>query len=356
MYQVLQGDATVEEGVLTIGGDGEVVVEAYQEGNDNYEAAPPVQQKFLVSAANKQTQTITVKGVPDTVVVGETLILDITISSELSPEILVAGPATNDSGTLTFTQVGEVTLQVSHPGNTQYNAAATYKKTIMVVNARTNQPLAQNLVYGSTERAFGDQVEVTASSGLPLVLEVLEGPAEVVQQKFVKMNGVGKVRVKATQAGNEQYETTEETIVFEVTPASQTITFDAKTLTDSTILLLATAESGLPVTYAVQSGEASISGDTLYAQSSGPVIIIASQAGSENYLSAGPQSKTFEIQLITSIDQEPVADVVKIYPNPSPSIFRVQLAQHVGLAHYQVINTQGQQLVAGSIRVAEIYD
>ncbi len=106
-YRIVRGQATVDsQGTLTIEGDGEVVVEAYQEGNVNYEAAEPVQRKFLVRAANKQTQTITVKGVPDTVVVGETLMLEITISSDLSPEVQVAGPATNDNGALTFTQEG----------------------------------------------------------------------------------------------------------------------------------------------------------------------------------------------------------------------------------------------------------
>ena len=353
-YRILRGQATVDsQGLLTIEGDGEVVVEAYQEGNVNYEAAAPVQREFLVRAANKQTQTITVNGVPDTVVVGETLTLDITVSSNLPSEVLVAGPATNDNGKLTFTQPGEVQLQVSQPGNTAYNAAATYNKTIIVVAARTNEPLAQNLIYGSTERVFGDQVEITASSGLPLVLEVLEGPAEVTPEGRIKMNGVGTVRVKTTQAGNEQYEAIEETIAFEVAPASQAITFEATTLTDSTILLQAVAESGLPVVYAVQSGQAVISGDTLYAQANGSIVVIATQEGNENYLSADPQNKTFDIQLVTDIEEEPVADVVGIYPNPSPAIFRVRLAQHVGLAHYRVINMQGKQLLEGSMRAAE---
>lgn len=353
-YRILRGDATVDsDGILTIGGDGEVVVEAYQEGNANYHEAQPVQQKFLVSAASKETQTIIVKNVPDTVVVGESLTLDITVSSNLPSEVLVAGPATNDSGTLTFTQPGEVQLQVAQPGNTAYNAAATYNKTIIVVTARINEPLAQNLIYGSTERVFGDQVEITASSGLPLALEVLEGPAEVTPEGRIRMNGVGRVRIKTTQAGNEQYEAIEETIAFEVAPASQAITFETTTLTDSTVLLQATTESGLPVVYSVQSGQAVISGDTLYAQASGSIVITATQEGDENYLAADPQSKTFDIQLITAVGEDPVADVVGIYPNPSPGIFQVRLAQQVGLANYRVINTQGQQLLEGTMRASE---
>ncbi len=294
-YRILRGEAKVDsEGTLTIEGDGEVVVEAYQDGNVNYEAAEPVPREFLVRAANKQTQTITVKGVPDTVVVGETLTLDITISSDLSPEVRVAGPATNDNGTITFNQEGKVQVQVSQPGNTAYNAAATYTKTIIVVTTRVNEPLAQNLIYGSTERVFGDRVEITTSSGLPLVLEIVEGPAVITSEGLIEMNGVGTVRVKTTQTGNDQYEAVEEIVAFEVAPASQNITFNATPLTDSTVLLQATVESGLPVAYSVQSGDAMVSGDTLYVQASGSIVITATQAGNENYLSADPLSKTFE--------------------------------------------------------------
>ncbi len=56
---------------------------------------------------------------------------------------------------------------------------------------------------------------------------------------------------------------------------------------------------------------------------------------------------------MTNIGEEPVADVVGIYPNPSRAIFRLRLAQHVVLADYWVINTQGQQLLKGIIRPSD---
>ncbi len=42
--------------------------------------------------------------------------------------------------------------------------------------------------------------------------------------------------------------------------------------------------------------------------------------------------------------------MVKIYPNPSPAVFRLDLAQHIILADYRVINAQGQQLLEGTFR------
>ena len=349
-YRILRGAATVaSDGMLTITGEGEVVVEVYQEGNVNYYAAEPMQREFLVLAANKESQTITVIDVPDTVVVGETLDLDIVVSSGLTPVVLVAGPATISEGTLTFNQVGEVILQVSQPGDANYNAAATFNKTIIVLVTRpTANPLAQNLIYGATDRAFGDQVEVRALSGLPLTLEVLEGPAAVTEGGLIEMTGVGQVRVKTTQEGNDQYAPIDEVIEFVVAKAAQVITFEATELTDSTFLLQATATAGLPVAYSVRSGEATISGDTLYALADGSIVVVATQEGNENYQSAAPQERTFAGQIVTSVE-EPIADVVKIYPNPSPTIFRVELAQSTATAQYWVINTQGQLLRKGTL-------
>ncbi len=50
-YTVLSGPATVSGSILTISGAGEITVEADQAGNDQYAAAPPVQQSFAVNQA-----------------------------------------------------------------------------------------------------------------------------------------------------------------------------------------------------------------------------------------------------------------------------------------------------------------
>ena len=351
-FRILRGLAAVNsDGVLTVEGEGEVVVEVYQEGNANYYSADPVQQEFLVLAVNKESQSITVKDVPDTVIVGETLTLDIAVSSDLPPVVLVAGPATLDEGIITFNQVGEVTLQISQPGTTEYNAAPTFSKAITVLATRpTTNPLAQNLVYGSADRAYGDRVEVRALSGLPLTLEVLEGPAVVTDEGLIEMTGVGRVRVKTTQPGNEQYAAIDEVIEFDVAKAAQEIVFEVTQLTDSTFLLQAVAASGLPVVYSVLSGEAAISGDTLYVV--GSAVVTAAQEGNENYQSADSQSRTFTGQVVTATEED-ITDVVKIYPNPSPAIFRIELAWPTAETRYRIINGQGQRVGEGTLRSSE---
>ncbi len=78
---------------------------------------------------------------------------------------------------------------------------------------------------------------------------------------------------------------------------SQTITFaNPGTQTYGTPLTLsATASSGLPVTYEVLSGSATLSGSVLTFTSTGSVTVQASQTGNSDYAAATPVSQTFQV-------------------------------------------------------------
>jgi hypothetical protein len=73
-----------------------------------------------------------------------------------------------------------------------------------------------------------------------------------------------------------------------IAPAAQTIAFAAVGTVQpgSHYTLSATATSALPVTFAVVSGSASISGATLTVNGTGAIVVRATQAGSNNYLAA----------------------------------------------------------------------
>jgi hypothetical protein len=64
----------------------------------------------------------------------------------------------------------------------------------------------------------------------------------------------------------------------------------AQTYGAAPITLTATATSGLPVTYTVTSGSASIGGNTLTVTGAGPVTVQATQVGNSSYLAAAPVS------------------------------------------------------------------
>src|SRR5207253_200390 len=84
-----------------------------------------------------------------------------------------------------------------------------------------------------------------------------------------------------------------------VTGTNQTITFPAipnKTFgVDGPFNLMATASSGLPVSYTVYSGPATISGSMVTLTGAGTVSIRASQAGNNTFAPAPPVSQTFTV-------------------------------------------------------------
>ncbi|HUC81403.1 MAG TPA: PA14 domain-containing protein [Flavisolibacter sp.] len=80
--------------------------------------------------------------------------------------------------------------------------------------------------------------------------------------------------------------------------ASQTISFPSLqsiVFGNTTLSLLATASSGLPVSFSVVSGPATISGNTLTPTAAGTVVIKASQSGSQQFAAAPDVTQTLEI-------------------------------------------------------------
>ncbi len=80
---------------------------------------------------------------------------------------------------------------------------------------------------------------------------------------------------------------------------SQTITFAGpgdRSFTTQPIALVATASSGLPVTFTVVSGSATIEGSALTLTGTGTVIVRASQAGDGQYNPAAPVERSFTVR------------------------------------------------------------
>ena len=84
-----------------------------------------------------------------------------------------------------------------------------------------------------------------------------------------------------------------------VAKANQTIAFPEflEVFTDDVLVLSATAGSGLPVTYAVASGPATINGTTLSFTGTGAVSVAASQAGDGNWNAASNAIRSFTVEL-----------------------------------------------------------
>jgi len=109
---------------------------------------------------------------------------------------------------------------------------------------------------------------------------------------------------------------------------NQEITFDPiedQFLEKSVITLSAVATSGLPVTYEIIEGPASVSGSTLTFGGVGSVTIRASQAGNSSFLPAAPKDQTFQIISVTGLDAETTRLV--IFPNPASDYLVVETLQ-----------------------------
>jgi hypothetical protein len=110
--------------------------------------------------------------------------------------------------------------------------------------------------------------------------------------------GTTTVTVTATDANGNAATRAFELTVIGPDPIAQTITFAALAdvaFSATPISLVASASSGLAVTFSVVSGPATIDGSTLTLDAVGPVTVRATQAGNAAYLAAPVVERTFSV-------------------------------------------------------------
>jgi hypothetical protein len=137
----------------------------------------------------------------------------------------------------------------------------------------------------------------TSSSGLPVYLNVLSGPASLGTNNVLTLLGGGTVNLVAWQPGNSNYNAAAPVLQsFNVSQIPQTITFGSLSQQkqgDAPFLLNATADSGLPVSFSIVSGPATLSGNILVLNGWGTVTVRASQPGNNSYAVATSVTQSF---------------------------------------------------------------
>ncbi len=293
-FSVVGGPASLSGNTLTITGTGTVTVRASQAGDSNWNAAAPVDQSFVVSRGD---QTITFSTMPDKAYGAAPFALNATTSSGLPVSFsVIGGPATLSGSTLSITGTGTVTVRASQGGDSNWNAAAAVDRAFTVV--KSDQTITfgalPNTVYGVSPFALN----ATASSGLPVGFSVIGGPATL-SGNTLSITGTGTVTVRASQGGDSNWNAAAAVDrTFTVVKSDQTITFGAlpdKVYGDAPFALNATASSGLPVSFSVVGGPATLSGNTLTITGTGTVTVRASQAGDSNWNSAAPVDQSFNV-------------------------------------------------------------
>jgi hypothetical protein len=209
---------------------------------------------------------------------------------------VASGAAAFAEGKVVLTGAGMVTLAANQAGDSIYSAAPEVDRRFMV--AKASQTISftapANMTYGAAPFA----PSATATSGLPVSFSIVDGPASLSGGKVV-VTGAGAVTMAASQEGNSSYSAAPEVgRRFTVGKASQTITFAGparQTYGAAPFKLVATATSGLTVTFAVVSGPAMVSGNTITLTGVGTVLVHAYQAGNANYNAASPVGREFRV-------------------------------------------------------------
>lgn len=293
-YAIVSGPATLDGNLLTITGAGTIVVAASQPGDDHYLPAEAVEVSIFVAQAE---QAISLDAPEEKTFGDAPFAVSATASSGL-PVILAidSGPATLSGGMVTIQGAGTVVLTATQAGDDNFLPAETIEFSIGISRAE------QALTFPAPgAKTFGDApfaLAATASSGLPVGYSVVSGPASITGN-LVTLLGAGNVVIAAEQPGDANHFAADQvTRSFEVAKATQTITFPnpgAKIYGDAPFALLATASSGLSVSYVVTSGPATLNGSTVTLTGAGTVVLTAVQAGDADHTAAEPVSVTLQV-------------------------------------------------------------
>ena len=179
----------------------------------------------------------------------------------------------------------------------------TYNLTAVVTDVQGNQttsapinvtviPAGQTITFttvASTPFAAAITLNASASSGLPVSFASTTTSVCTVTGNTVSTVAVGPCTIVASQAGNANYPAAQVSQTFNITQAAQSIAFGtpANTTAGTTVILTATATSGLGVSFASStSSTCSVNGNTVTTIAAGQCSIVASQAGNTNYAAA----------------------------------------------------------------------
>jgi gliding motility-associated-like protein len=276
----------------------------------------PVNGTLTISLA---TQTLTFPVIPDGTYGDAPVTLGASSSSGLAVSYsIVSGPATISGNTLTITGAGDITVAADQAGDGNYSAAPQLTRTFHVAtvaltvtaNSKTKVYLQANPTLDYTITGFVNGETISVVSGLADISTTADINSPASSYPITVSNG-------KLNAVNYTFTFVNSTLT--VTPAAQTITFTAlanKTYGDAPFALNDSSDAGLPITYSVVSGPATISGSTVTITGAGNVTIAANQAGNGNYSAAAQVTQTFTVAKASLTVTANSKSKVYLQPNP----------------------------------------
>lgn len=250
--------------------------------------------------------TLTVNKVPSTVTLSN---LAVTWSSNsLVPAVKTTPAGVNVvltyNGSINIpTSAGTYTV-VATVDDPNYSGTVTNLLTISKsTQVITFAPMTNRLSINQLNNVV---VSASSSSGLPVTLSLdansvatLSGNTNSGSGMLDDIGATGFVYLRARQAGGSNHlAAADATLTIDVVKDNQAITFNslpAQVTTNAPFALSATADSGLPVSFSVVSGPATVSSNNVTITGAGKVVIQASQAGDATHNPAPDVNQEFDV-------------------------------------------------------------
>jgi hypothetical protein len=258
--------------------------------------------------------------------------------SDLDSEPLLSSAATIDS------PVGAYSIDADHASDNNYEIS--YVSGVLTINKAALTAKAEN-----KSRAFNaENPEFTIEyTGFKINEDASTLESEpIVSTIATEASPVGQYILEITGGVSVNYELSYINGQLTITKANQVIAFEPLTSpvfnTLPPFTLEATSDSDLQVSYTVSSGPASVSFALLTLSGElGTVTIEATQAGNENYNSAAPVSRSFEVVLDPILGVDEGLGNISIYPNPAKEEFFIE-SLSVQVVEVSLIDAKGMKI------------
>lgn len=331
---------------------GLVVVRANQPGDDNYLPASPQEQAFLVGKADQ-----VISWTQDFLAVkyGDLLGLEAISTSGLKVRYEIVDPDTStgtaeiiDNSTIQFTSVGSGTIRAIQRGSEVFTPADSVELQWVAGKAKlTVWPVNKVSQVGTVDNVY--EIEyLDADFRLNDDSRVIENPP-VASSIADDSSPPGLYTIVLTGGSDENYEFDRRTGTLRISEkAPQKITFNQDFTGwtyGETYELIAETSSGLPVTFSVISGEATLNGNFITLEQAGLIVVEVSQAGNTQFeeapdvfgiidanrrsldIIADPQTRyvgepnpVFTWQAVGLLDGDTLEEEVLTLPNVPPSL------------------------------------
>lgn len=164
--------------------------------------------QIITSNTKKHDQTIVFNTITDKLVSDTPFTLQASASSALFIDFeIVSGPASVAGNTITLDgTTGVVEIKAIQAGNDNYHPVEKTQSFNISDGNKEDQTITFNQIPNKMINDPEFKVVATSSASLPVTVEVVDGPATMINDSMISLTGgTGYVTLKATQEGNTTY-------------------------------------------------------------------------------------------------------------------------------------------------------